>query len=126
MEKNNTWVLVIAGIILGLVVGYMIKSNNGSGMHVMPNGEIMANEPLDMSHAMDSMMSELHGKTGDDFDKAFLKEMIVHHEGAVMMAELALKSAKHEEIKNLSNEIISAQKKEIADMKEWLKIWYTI
>lgn len=50
--------------------------------------------------------------------------MIVHHEGAVQMAELALTNAKHQEIKNLANEIIKAQKMEIAEMKAWQKSWY--
>ena len=50
--------------------------------------------------------------------------MIVHHEGAVEMANLALTSAKHQEIKDLAKAIISAQNTEIASMKGWLKTWY--
>jgi uncharacterized protein (DUF305 family) len=46
-----------------------------------------------MSGAMAGMMSELNSKTGDDFDKAFLSEMIVHHQGAVQMAQAALSNA---------------------------------
>ena len=42
------------------------------------------------------------------------------------MAEGALKSAKHQEIKTLSNAIIVAQNKEIADMNVWYKAWYGV
>lgn len=77
-----------------------------------------------MQGEMDAMMAGLAGKTGDDFDKAFLSEMIMHHEGAVYMAEAALQSAKHEEIKNMARAIISAQTSEINQMKGWQKMWY--
>lgn len=77
-----------------------------------------------MHGQMDDMTASLSGKTGDEFDKAFLEEMIVHHEGAVDMANMALASAGHEEIKAMSRDIIDAQTKEIATMKEWLNTWY--
>lgn len=75
---------------------------------------------------MTSMNADLEGKKGDDFDKAFLAEMIVHHQGAVQMAEQALTNAKHEEIRNLAFGIISAQNKEIGEMQAWQKSWYGI
>jgi uncharacterized protein (DUF305 family) len=40
------------------------------------------------------------------------------------MANAALKNAKHQEIKDLANAIISAQTKEINQMKEWQTNWY--
>lgn len=78
----------------------------------------------DMEHTMRGMGMNLQGKIGDDFDKSFLNEMIIHHQGAVIMAELAKKNANHQEIKNLSDQIISAQNKEIADMKAWSQSWF--
>ena len=79
---------------------------------------------MSMADMMQSMNAELQGKTGDSFDQAFLSEMIIHHEGAVEMAQLALTNAKHQEIKDLAKAIIAAQNKEIADMKGWMKAWY--
>jgi uncharacterized protein (DUF305 family) len=79
-----------------------------------------------MSDMMTSMNAELKGKTGDEFDRAFLAEMIVHHQGAVEMARLALTNAQHKEIKDLANAIIAAQNKEIAEMNAWQKAWYGI
>jgi uncharacterized protein (DUF305 family) len=73
---------------------------------------------------MASMNAALAGKTGDAFDQAFLSEMIVHHEGAVEMARLALTNAKHQEIKDLATAIIAAQNKEIDQMKAWQTAWY--
>ena len=77
-----------------------------------------------MQGMMEAMVQSLQGKTGDEFDKAFLSEMVVHHGGAVAMAELALQNANHQEIKDLANAIISAQKVEISQMQQWQKAWY--
>ena len=75
------------------------------------------------SMSMDDMTADLQNKTGDEFDEAFITSMIAHHEGAVEMAKLSAKNAKHDEIKNLSNDIITAQEKEIAEMKQWQIDW---
>jgi len=49
--------------------------------------------------------------------------MIDHHQSAVNMAQLSAKNAKHREIKQLSNDIIAAQEKEINQMQQWQKVW---
>ena len=117
-------------LIIGVFVGWLICSNKdvrtdiSSGSHMMDNGQMMHNGTMDMGDAMSGMMSGLAGKTGDAFDKAFIDGMIEHHEGAVQMAEEALKNAKHQEIKDMANAIISAQTKEINQMEEWRSSWY--
>lgn len=95
-----------------------------SGGYVLWGTAPDAPAPSGMDHAMDSFVSGLKGKTGDEFDRAFVKEMIVHHEGAVEMAEQALVSASREEIQNLAREIIAAQTREIDMMQTWLHEWY--
>ena len=75
------------------------------------------------SMTMADMVNSLKGKIGDDFDKAFILGMIEHHQGAIDMANEAKKSAKHEEIKQMADEIISAQSKEIDMMRQWQKEW---
>jgi len=78
---------------------------------------------MDHSMTMNGMVDSLKGKTGDDFDKAFLSGMIEHHQGAIDMANETKKNAKHDEIKNMSDDIITAQSKEIEQMKQWKKDW---
>ncbi|NJD77892.1 MAG: DUF305 domain-containing protein [Candidatus Methanoperedens sp.] len=63
-------------------------------------------------------------KNADPFDKEFIEQMIPHHQMAVMMAEHALQRAEHEEIKQLAEDIIASQTKEINDMRSWYKSWY--
>ena len=76
-----------------------------------------------MEEMMENMVGGLNQKTGEEFDKEFLSEMIVHHQGAIDMANLAIKSATHKEIIDLSKKIIDAQTAEIETMKTWQKDW---
>jgi uncharacterized protein (DUF305 family) len=62
--------------------------------------------------------------TDAPYDAAFIDAMIVHHEGAITMANQALEQAERQEIKDLANEIISAQEAEIEQMKAWRTAWY--
>lgn len=77
-----------------------------------------------MPDAMSQMTAALSGKTGDAFDRAFIDEMILHHQGAVAMARLALQSAGHPEIKQMASAIIDAQTREINQMQTWRGTWF--
>ena len=72
---------------------------------------------------MSGMVNELEGKTGDAFDKAFIEQMTVHHQGAIEMAKQAKTNAFHQEIKDMADDIISAQTSEINMMKGWQSSW---
>ena len=54
---------------------------------------------------------------GEYSDEAFIDAMVPHHRGAIDMAEVALKNAEHEEIRDLSEEIVSAQEAEIEELR---------
>jgi uncharacterized protein (DUF305 family) len=61
---------------------------------------------------------------GQPYDAVFIDSMIVHHEGAIAMANQALEQAERQDIKDLANAILSAQEAEIGQMKEWRTSWY--
>ncbi len=54
-------------------------------------------------------------------DVDFARGMIPHHQGAIDMSEIVLKHGSDPSVKKLANEIIAAQKKEIAQMGGWLQ-----
>ena len=115
----------IIGVIVGALLTGVVMANQ--------NKQIAQSNTMMMEHntqsssgsimSMQDMITGLQGKTGDDFDKTFISEMIMHHQGAIDMAKQAQTDAKHEEVKNLANDIISAQTKEINEMKQWQKNW---
>jgi len=86
-----------------------------------PMGHMMAMTPEQMQSMMMSM--DL-GAADDQFDLRFINAMIPHHEGALVMAEDALKKSKRPEMKKLSQEILTSQKQEIEQMKQWRQAWY--
>ena len=58
-------------------------------------------------------------------EKAFLQNMIPHHQEAIDTAKTVLNSGQaNTEVNALARSIIVAQEKEIADMKSWYKAWY--
>lgn len=131
MENKNNLVLIVLVGMAGILVGWLIWGQpkiqpqvQTSAGHMMPDGSRMGGESNSMTGMMANMNAGLQGKTGDTFDQEFLAQMIVHHQGAIDMAQLALTNAKHQEIKDLSIAIISAQTKEIGEMKAWQKAWY--
>ena len=88
-----------------------------------------ANESMGMGRGMmrGGMMGDQNDmeslKNANDFDKAFIEEMIPHHQMAVMMANMLAQGTKREEMKTLAQNIIEAQTKEINDMRMWYKTW---
>lgn len=76
-----------------------------------------------MPHDMSTMSMDL-GPADADYDLRFVDAMIPHHQGAVAMAEEALKKSQRPEIKELAQNIIAAQKQEIEQMKQWRETWY--
>ncbi len=143
--KNNS-VIIISGLatFVGLTLGYVIWGNNASSDmmnmnsntskspgHMMPDGTMMMNMPeenttMTMDNMMGNMMKDLEGKTDAAFDEVFLRDMIIHHEGAVAMAEAALTSTERPEILALAEVIITAQNQEISQMKTWQSSWFQV
>ncbi len=55
-----------------------------------------------------------------DTDKDFAMMMKIHHQQAVEMAQMELTNGKSPKMKTMAKNIISAQKKEIAEFDKWL------
>lgn len=66
----------------------------------------------------------LDQRSGDDFDRAFLMEMTMHHGMAVVMARPTVANAVREETRDLASTIVADQTREIAQMRAWARDWY--
>jgi uncharacterized protein (DUF305 family) len=63
------------------------------------------------------MARQMVMENGKYSDERFIDAMVPHHQGAIAMAEVALKNAEHEKIKDLSRNIVSTQRAEIEELK---------
>ena len=67
--------------------------------------------------AYKTMMRDLSSLNGASLDKVFLEDMVMHHMGAVMMAKSVQPYIEHQEMTNLTKEIVSTQTAEIQLMQ---------
>ncbi len=82
------------------------------GMMMQGGGEMQHDMSMDI------------GPADADYDLRFIDSMLMHHQGAVNMAEEALQKSQRPEMKKLAQDIIAAQKQEIEQMKQWRTTWY--
>ncbi|WP_299039578.1 DUF305 domain-containing protein [uncultured Pseudokineococcus sp.] len=59
----------------------------------------------------------------NDADIAFAQQMIVHHRGALAMAQMADRRARSPQVQALAERITAAQGPEIDAMSSWLRTW---
>jgi uncharacterized protein (DUF305 family) len=85
-----------------------------------------AGATLDDSHSLhmqgmltDSQMDELEAAKDGAFDTLWLEGMIMHHEGALLMAE-EVKNSSNAEVAEFASHVIEDQTAEIKKMKELL------
>lgn len=93
--------------------GYPVSSGEG----------MMDHSAMGMMAEMGSMTESLQGLNGLQFDKVFIEQMILHHQSALDMAAPGQDNAEHKEVKELTQAIVSAQTREITQMKQWQKAW---
>ncbi len=105
MTKENI-IVGLGGVLVGVLLTPLLFG--GWGMRGMMGGFYRGSSG--------SMMGNI--------DQHFIEQMIPHHDGAIAMAELALKKSKRPEILSLANGIIEAQQREIVSMKGWYENWF--
>lgn len=88
------------------VQNHPVKAANQQPMH--------DNSMETMHNQMKSM--SMSGKVDHDFAGM----MMVHHQGAIAMAQEALTKGKHAEIKKMAQQMIADQQREIAVFQTWL------
>lgn len=86
-----------------------------TGYSMMHGGMMMGNSAMGRNGInMDDL------KESETFDKEYLTQMIPHHESAIMMAYMLLRTTQREEMKTLAQSIIETQSAEIAHMQNLL------
>jgi uncharacterized protein (DUF305 family) len=84
----------------------------------------MDHDQMAMPGMMDQgEMDELKGLEGARFDLAFIDMMTRHHQGAIDMANTELKDGSLPEVKQLAQQIITAQQREVRQLTAWRQAW---
>jgi uncharacterized protein (DUF305 family) len=120
-QNNKTFYVVF--FLLGFLTAFLISSSFGQHKYKMMNRG--SNYDKSMKGNMHTMSAKLDGKTGAELEKAFLEEMIPHHEGAIEMAEKLKNGTQKPELLDLADKIIVTQTSEIVTMKQWLDSWFS-
>jgi len=90
------------------------KDSMMPGMPGMAAGGDMRSSMMGMMKDMDSV------KMTGDTDRDFATMMKIHHQGAIDMAQMELKSGKDAKMRAMAKRIIEAQQKEIKEFDQWL------
>ena len=127
---------MMPGMHQGQGQGMMPGMNHGAGQGMMPGMQpgqsqqgqgMMPGMDQGMGHRMGmEMMGMMTGLSGPRLEATFMSMMIPHHEGATSMARLATDRAVHPELKQLAEQIIADQTREIGQFNQWLSAWYSL
>lgn len=85
--------------------------------HTAPGAPTAGDRAFAASEA--SMHEKMAAASGETVDQAYIAKMIAHHEGAVEMAEVALRDSRDPEIRRMAQAVVDAQTREIAEMRAW-------
>ena len=103
--------IIIIGSILVLFIGACSKSSDKNQYLQSHDANVM----MDTMHAVMSRMEAMVMTHDPEID--FSKMMTMHHEGAISMANMELKSGKNDSLKRIAQKIITDQQKEIQQFK---------
>ncbi len=112
-------VLPLTALLLTSVAHADPSSTKDTMSHQSMQKDVMGSDG--MNESMKTSMDEMHNmKMTGDVDKDFAMMMKMHHQKALDMAKVELADGKSPTMKAMAKNIISTQKREIAQFDQWL------
>lgn len=103
-----------------------IDTPNNTAAHDMSNmgGHDMSNMNAQDMSAMGDMKSSPDADK-QAYDLQFIDTMIVHHQGAIKMAQMVLGKTQRPQLRAFAQKVIDDQSKEIDQLRGWREQWYS-
>jgi uncharacterized protein (DUF305 family) len=120
MLLRSIFVLSALLIMPALVGTKAFAQHTMSGMTAPPATAGDAPSTAAYRAAMAKMHKDMDIPYSGNPDRDFVTGMIPHHQGAIDMAKIELQYGKDPELRRLAKEVVAAQQKEIAFMRQWL------
>jgi uncharacterized protein (DUF305 family) len=103
-----------------LLITPALAQHTMSGMTMPPAAGGDAPSTAAYRAAMVKMHKDMDIPYSGNADRDFVNGMIPHHQGAIDMAKVELQYGKDPELRHLAQEVVAAQQKETAFMRQWL------
>jgi len=119
--KHNVGPMALFALLLA---SHAVLAEPTAGMdmdHMTPPASLSQSSREYLAAMGDMHKNMAEGVKNSDPDIAFAQGMIPHHQGAIAMAETELKYGKDPQMRKMAEDVIKAQKAEIATMKNWVK-----
>jgi uncharacterized protein (DUF305 family) len=87
-----------------------------------PSQSMPTMEEMDL--CMASIPPGMADAAPEELEKVYLWRMLIHHQGAIDMAELAPARAQHQEIKSMAQNVTATQSAEMDQFANWLQQWH--
>jgi uncharacterized protein (DUF305 family) len=118
-QPNKLWLFGVVSFVIAIATTSLVQAQTTQ----------VPSRPLDEGacpNAKNAAMMPNHMMmmTGEAADRHFIEMMIPHHDGAVKMADLALKRSKNADVLELATAIKRDQNLEITQMRDSYKQWY--
>lgn len=98
-----------------LTPGIAAASSHDGGMQMGDDG---------IMQGMNSAMADLEALEGEDFEVAYVNQIIPHHQGALEMAQAVVDRAPNPEVREAAARIIEDQEREIGELTAFLRDTY--
>ncbi len=129
-HRTMAWAVTVPLLIAPALAQQPERSGStpSSSMSAMPgtadsqNGTSSTSSPADraMMAGMTKMNQAMSGAPmNGDPDRDFVAMMMPHHQDAIDMARIELQYGKDPTLRQMAKDIVTAQEKEIADMRRW-------